>query len=147
MRRSGRFFAEQAVWLRYTAAHYLPEKPIYKRSAVCGSYLVFEVWILLCLHLKNIGCSSAEKIFIAFLLTSMQRYSRKSGEWRDLRWNNADLGEKSAVFSNGEKRRESGRRSVRNGLFSLLRRGFPSNGESSQVPYFEVDSRNKTARQ
>ena len=51
-----------------------------------------------------------------------------------LRWNNADLGEKSAVFSNGEKRRESGQRSVRNGLLSLLRRGIPSNGESAQVP-------------
>jgi hypothetical protein len=34
-----------------------------------------------------------------------------------------ELGEKSAVFSNGEKRRENSRRSVRNGLFSLLRRG------------------------
>ena len=28
-------------------------------------------------HLKIIGCSSVEKIFIAFLLTSIQRYSRK----------------------------------------------------------------------
>jgi hypothetical protein len=34
-----------------------------------------------------------------------------------------ELGEKSAVFSNGEKRRENVWRSVRNGLFSLLRRG------------------------
>jgi hypothetical protein len=64
----------------------------------------------------------------------MQRYSRKSGEWRDLRWKNAELGEKSAVFSNGEKRRESSQRSVRNGLFSLLRRGITGNGETAQVP-------------
>jgi hypothetical protein len=34
-----------------------------------------------------------------------------------------DLGEKSAVFSNGEKRRENVWRSAQNGLFSLLRRG------------------------
>jgi len=59
----------------------------------------------------------------------MQRYSRKSGEWLDLRWNNADLGEKSAGFSNGEKRRESGQRSVRNDLLSLLGRGVHANGE------------------
>jgi len=45
-----------------------------------------------------------------------------------------DLGEKSAVFSNGEKRRESGQRSVRNGLLSLLRRGISGHGESAQVP-------------
>ena len=45
-----------------------------------------------------------------------------------------DLGEKSAVFSNGEKRRESGQRSVRNGLFFLLRREVPTNGELAQVP-------------
>jgi len=45
-----------------------------------------------------------------------------------------ELGEKSAVFSNGEKRQENSRRSARNGLFFLLRRGFPSNGELAQVP-------------
>ena len=51
-----------------------------------------------------------------------------------LKWNNAELGEKPAVFSNGEKRRESGQKGVPNAPFSLLRRGIPSNGESSQVP-------------
>jgi hypothetical protein len=45
-----------------------------------------------------------------------------------------ELGEKPAVFSNGEKRRENSRRSVRNGLFSLLRWGISGNGESAQVP-------------
>ena len=77
----------------------------------------------------------------------MQRYSRKSGEWRDLRWKNAELGEKSAVFSNGEKRQENSWRNALNGLLSLLRRGFLSNGESAQVPQFEEVGRNKTARQ
>jgi len=48
-----------------------------------------------------------------------------------------DLGEKSAVFSNGEKRRESGQRSVRNALFSLLRRGITENEESAQMLQFE----------
>ncbi len=33
-----------------------------------------------------------------------------------------ELGEKSAVFSNGENRRKSGQRNLRNGLFTLLRR-------------------------
>ena len=47
-----------------------------------------------------------------------------------------ELGEKSAVFSNGENRRETGRRSVQNGLFAVLRWGIPANGESSQVPHF-----------
>jgi hypothetical protein len=45
-----------------------------------------------------------------------------------------ELGEKSAVFSNGEKRRENVWRSARNGLLSLLRRGITGNGESAQVP-------------
>ena len=45
-----------------------------------------------------------------------------------------ELGEKSAVFSNGEKRRESGRRNVRNGLLCLLRKEVPTNGEFAQVP-------------
>jgi hypothetical protein len=58
-----------------------------------------------------------------------------------------ELGEKSAVFSNGEKRQENSRRSARNGLFSLLRREFLSNGEAAQVPLFEAVDRNKTARQ
>ena len=34
-----------------------------------------------------------------------------------------ELGEKSAVFSNGEKWRGNGQRNVQNGLLSLLRRG------------------------
>ena len=58
-----------------------------------------------------------------------------------------DLGEKSAVFSNGEKRRENVWRSVRNGLFSLLCIGFSGTGESAQVPQFEEVGRNETARQ
>ena len=111
-----------------------PEPPICKRSAVCGSYLAFEIWILLRPHLKNIGCSSEEKIFIAFLLISMQRYSRKKRRIVGFEVEKGELGEKSAVFSNGEKRRKSGRRSVRNGLFILLRRGISGNGESVQVP-------------
>ena len=58
-----------------------------------------------------------------------------------------ELGEKSAVFSNGEKRLESGQRSVRNDLLCLLRREVPTNGESAQVPQFEEVGRNETARQ
>ena len=58
-----------------------------------------------------------------------------------------ELGEKSAVFSNGENRRENVWRSVRNGLFFLLRREVPTNGEFAQVPQFEEVGRNETARQ
>ena len=47
---------------------------------------------------------------------------------------NGELGEKSAVFSNGEKRLESSQRSVQNGLFILLSRGISGNGESVKVP-------------
>ena len=58
----------------------------------------------------------------------------KSGENRRFEAENVDLGEKPAVFSNGENRRKTGRRSPRNGLFSVLRRGMGANGESAQVP-------------
>ena len=59
----------------------------------------------------------------AFLLISMQRYSRKKWRMAGFEVEKGELGEKPAVFSNGEKRRENVWRSVRNGLFSLLRRG------------------------
>jgi len=58
-----------------------------------------------------------------------------------------ELREKSAVFSNGEKRRESSRRTLQNGLLSLLRSGIAGNGEFAQVPLFDEDSRNEIARQ
>ena len=58
-----------------------------------------------------------------------------------------ELGEKSAVFSNGENRREIGQRSTQNDLLSLLRRGITGNGESAQMPQFEEVGRNETARQ
>ena len=58
-----------------------------------------------------------------------------------------ELGEKSAVFSNGEKRLENSWRNALNGLFSLLRRGISGNGESAQVPSFEDVGRNETTRQ
>jgi hypothetical protein len=64
----------------------------------------------------------------------MQRYSRKSGEFGAFEAENGELGETSAVFSNGENRRVNVWRSVRNGLFFLLRREVPTNGESAQVP-------------
>ena len=56
-----------------------------------------------------------------------------------------ELGEKSAVFSNGEKRRKAGRRGPRNGLFSVLRREISGNGESAQVPCFTEVVENETA--
>jgi len=59
-----------------------PPTPICKRPHFASHFWCFEVWNLLRPHLKTACCSSAEKIFIAFLLTSMQRYSRISGEYR-----------------------------------------------------------------
>ena len=69
----------------------------------------------------------------------------KCGEYRRFEVERVDLGEKPSVFSNGENRRETGRRGVRNGLFSVLRRGVSPNGESSQVPHFTEVAENGTA--
>lgn len=49
-------------------------------------------------------------------------------------WRNVEFGEKSVVFSNGEKQEEDIRRNAGNGLFSVLHRGMAANGESAQVP-------------
>jgi len=45
-----------------------------------------------------------------------------------------ELGEKPAVFSNGENRRKDGRRSPRTAFSPFSTGGMAANGESAQVP-------------
>ncbi len=83
----------------------------------------FEIQTVFSPCSKSFSVLRGEDFGVFSLNIHLTLFIKKVEKISVLRWNNADLGEKSAVFSNGEKRLENSWRNALNDLFSLLRRG------------------------